>query len=215
MTRKGKIARLPLAIREELNRRLQEGEPGTHLVEWLNGLPKVQAVMTKEFEGQPIAENNLSAWKTGGYLGWEQDQATRDELDSFMEKAAGLQKTAKSGLTDRMANFLAVKMALELNRLDSVPDGAEKARSWRELRLSLLALRRSELYAERLKIERDKHPKPEKPKEPTMTPEEKEQRIRQIMGTDDTYDGSKNTASTRTPEAQSASIPVNTAEAGQ
>jgi len=28
MTRNGKIARLPLAIREELNRRLQEGEQG-------------------------------------------------------------------------------------------------------------------------------------------------------------------------------------------
>jgi len=31
-TRNGKIARLPKDIREELNRRLEDGEPGKHLV---------------------------------------------------------------------------------------------------------------------------------------------------------------------------------------
>jgi hypothetical protein len=42
MTRNGKIARLPAAIREELNQRLLEGEQGKPLVAWLNGLPKVK-----------------------------------------------------------------------------------------------------------------------------------------------------------------------------
>jgi hypothetical protein len=134
--------------------------------------------MKAEFDGQPIAENNLSAWKTGGYLNWERDQATQEELESFMEKSAGLQKAAKNGLTDRMAHFLAVKMALELNRLDSIPDGEAKVKSWRELRLSLLVLRRSELYAERLNFERDKHLKPKKPNDAGG----KEQRIKEIMG---------------------------------
>ena len=60
MTRNGKIARLPLAIREQLNRRLQDGEPGTQLVEWRNGLPEVQAVMQAQFNGRPIGEPNLS-----------------------------------------------------------------------------------------------------------------------------------------------------------
>jgi hypothetical protein len=38
MTRTGKIARLPRELRDELNRRLREGEPGIRLVEWLNSL---------------------------------------------------------------------------------------------------------------------------------------------------------------------------------
>jgi len=42
-TRIGKIGRLPRQVREELNRRLLEGEPGITLVDWLNGLPAVQA----------------------------------------------------------------------------------------------------------------------------------------------------------------------------
>src|SRR5713101_7111978 len=44
MSHKGKIARLPLAIREQLNRRLQDGEIGRDLVVWLNSAPAVQAV---------------------------------------------------------------------------------------------------------------------------------------------------------------------------
>lgn len=39
MTRTGKIAWLPRTIREQLNRRLEDGEPGSDLVAWLNALP--------------------------------------------------------------------------------------------------------------------------------------------------------------------------------
>jgi hypothetical protein len=35
MTRNGKIARLPLAIRLQLNQRLQNGEVGADLIQWL------------------------------------------------------------------------------------------------------------------------------------------------------------------------------------
>ena len=40
MTRTGKIARLPPAVREELNRRLREAEPGGPLVEACGGGPR-------------------------------------------------------------------------------------------------------------------------------------------------------------------------------
>ena len=38
MTRKSKIARLPRSIRDGLNCRLDNGQPGLRLVEWLNSL---------------------------------------------------------------------------------------------------------------------------------------------------------------------------------
>jgi len=40
MTRNGKIARLPMAVREELNLRMEQGVEGAGLLAWLNGLPK-------------------------------------------------------------------------------------------------------------------------------------------------------------------------------
>ncbi len=67
MTRIGKIARLPHALRETLNRRLQDGEPGTELVAWLNGLPAVKQALAKDFGGRPITEQNLSEWRQRGY----------------------------------------------------------------------------------------------------------------------------------------------------
>ncbi|MGA3267891.1 MAG: hypothetical protein ABSE16_13835 [Verrucomicrobiota bacterium] len=60
MNRNGKIARLPGVIRDELNRRLQDGEPGKNLVQWLNGLPKVKKLLADQFAGRPIARQNLS-----------------------------------------------------------------------------------------------------------------------------------------------------------
>jgi hypothetical protein len=48
MTRNGKIARLPQALRDELNQGLQDGRKGVELVQWLNGLPEVQAILAAE-----------------------------------------------------------------------------------------------------------------------------------------------------------------------
>src|SRR5580658_7948374 len=114
MTRNGKIARLPAALREELNQRLLDGQEGKQVVEWLNSLPKVQAVMQAEFEGNPILEQNLSAWKQGGYVAWEAGQRMVDTVWSVMDGTKGLEKAAKEGLAHRMALMLAAKMAGEM-----------------------------------------------------------------------------------------------------
>jgi hypothetical protein len=196
MTRNGKIARLPRALRQELNQRLQEGEPGKQLVDWLNSLPKVKALMKTRFEGRPISESNLSEWKTGGFRSWEADQQAAAAAASLMEGSEELRKAAKDGLTDRLVFFLTARMAIEIRRLDSVEDGPEKARILRELRSSVLALRRTELHVQKLNLEWEKYNgqvrkeeeeerrRLEESNRPKMTPEEKQARINQIMGVD-------------------------------
>ncbi|MDB6016061.1 MAG: hypothetical protein JWR19_550 [Pedosphaera sp.] len=72
----GKIARLPLAVREALNRRLRDGSSRKELVAWLNTLPAVQEVLARQFGGRPILKQNLSAWRHRGYEEW----ALRREL---------------------------------------------------------------------------------------------------------------------------------------
>ena len=57
MTRHGKIARLPHPIREQINRRLQNGEANKQTAEWLNTLPEVRSLLEAEFDGQPIKVN--------------------------------------------------------------------------------------------------------------------------------------------------------------
>jgi hypothetical protein len=88
-------------------------------------------------------------------------------------------------------------MAAQMLELETMPNNADKAKIWRELRIGLLALRKSELYAERLKMERIAHPPPKKIK--PMTPEQKKERFRRILGLGPGYDGSKNPELTRPP----------------
>ena len=216
MTRNGKIARLPETIRDELNQRLLDGEEGKQLVAWLNSLPKVQAVMLKQFEGSPITEQNLSKWKLGGFVAWEAGQRMLDTVWSVMDGTRGLEVVAKEGLTNRMALILAARMAGEMQSLEAVPEGVEKAKIWRELRISLLALKRSELYGQRLKIEQAKQTKGEKQKKSRMTTEERVQLLKARLGVNKGYDGTLNPELTRPPnQSQSNPIKVNQTESNQ
>ena len=88
MTRNGKIARLPQVVQEQLNRRLDDHEPGKRLVAWLNSLPEVQAVIQAEFAGRPVREQNLSEWKKGGYADWQRRQE-RSGLFRQLQAEAG------------------------------------------------------------------------------------------------------------------------------
>jgi hypothetical protein len=69
-SRRGKIARLPGEVRDELNQRLLDGESGGGLMDWLNDLPQVKAALQREFGGRPITEQNLSEWRQGGFRDW-------------------------------------------------------------------------------------------------------------------------------------------------
>ena len=58
----GKIGRLPRAIQEQVNRRLENGEKARTLVARLNALPEVSAMLAAECAGAPLREQNLSDW---------------------------------------------------------------------------------------------------------------------------------------------------------
>jgi hypothetical protein len=75
MTRRSKIARLPSAIREELNRRLLEGQSAPQILPWLNALPESKRVIAEmpTAGGHGITafdDKNLSVWRQGGYEEW-------------------------------------------------------------------------------------------------------------------------------------------------
>jgi hypothetical protein len=89
----GKIARLPYHIREMLNRYLELPHSGCRLVQWLNSLPEVQAVLNRDFGGHPINARNLRAWKNGGFQDWQD----RDRFLSSAIAASGQNQTEWTG----------------------------------------------------------------------------------------------------------------------
>jgi hypothetical protein len=157
MTRKGKIARLPQPIREQINRRLQNGDKNTKITEWLNTLLEVNAVLAAEFESDPINETNLSNWKLGGYRDWEAQQEALAAVRQFGANAAELTQATGGQLADQLALCLTARIAVELQRASSGgDDAAGQLLRLRQLCGDLVALRKGDQNAQWLRIEREK-----------------------------------------------------------
>src|SRR5262245_59070584 len=114
MTRNGKIARLPRELREQLNRRLQDGEPGTRLVEWLNGCEAVKQVLAQDFGGRQINEQNLTEWKQGGYQEWLARQETLACARELAADAKELNEASEGSLADDLATIVTARYATTL-----------------------------------------------------------------------------------------------------
>ena len=90
-TRRGKIARCPLHIREEVNRRLLDGQSGPTILKWLNSQEAVLKVLDEHFNEEPVSAQNLTEWRQGGYLDFkrrlEQIERTK-QLSGYAVKLA-------------------------------------------------------------------------------------------------------------------------------
>jgi len=133
-TRNGKIARLPLAVRQELNRRLDEGQQGKKLVAWLNSLPAVQTIVTTEFGGKPIREQNLSEWKQGGYRDWLAKQEALEIAERLREDAAEWNAEGRPSLTKTLPFWLLARYALATRRVAETGGARRLASAARNVR---------------------------------------------------------------------------------
>ncbi len=154
-TRNGKIARLPLPVRENLNRRLQDGQQGKKLVLWLNSLPEVQSVIQAEFGGRPVREQNLSEWKQGGYRDWISLQEAREATARLDEELADSGDDPAQPLCETISRWLAMRYAVATRRLVET-EGPEQWRMLRELCGDVVELRRGDHSARRLELERSR-----------------------------------------------------------
>ena len=104
--RNGKIARLPVEIRDALNRRLVAGVPGPKLLEWLNGLPEARAMLHEHFNDQPISPQNLSQWR-GGFRDWLLKEEAKEV---FREFATHHQNLDALELNEKVALWLGTRL---------------------------------------------------------------------------------------------------------
>src|ERR1700748_3519567 len=90
VTRNGKISRLPKTIRHEIGWRLENNQPALDIACWLNSHPECQAVLAEHFKGQPINQQNLTAWRQGGHQEWLANEEAIERLRHQQELAADL-----------------------------------------------------------------------------------------------------------------------------
>jgi uncharacterized protein YidB (DUF937 family) len=157
MIHNGKIGKLPGAIREQLNRRLHDGGQGRQLLEWLNSLPEVQAVVARDFVGKPIRKQNLSQWRNGGYKEWLRQREALDLIRQLPGDVAELQPPGSPTLADQMAVWLTAHYMLAVQRLaEKSGNGEIELKVLRELLHDILAVRRGDHSDARLKMEQER-----------------------------------------------------------
>lgn len=161
MARTGKIARLPLAVRDELNTRLLDNENGPDILAWVNGLPVTQEILQRHFKGEPISDANLSVWRQGGFAEWLGEQEHVREVKLLSEYSEKLAKAAGGNLSKGLlaANVGKIQKALEqfwdgLRDISSTEEGNDKDQAVTKLLQALTAIRSVELEEQKLDVKR-------------------------------------------------------------
>ena len=158
MTGNGKIARLPLFIRNQLNERLQNGEESKGLVRWLNGLRVVKEILKEKFGGRPISEQNLSEWKQRGYQDWLKREEKRALLRDLLDEAEELEEeVGETPLTDRLTETVALALGQLLRlELKEGEKGPKQRAALLEITRELARLREGDHAMERLRLQTDR-----------------------------------------------------------
>ena len=117
MKRTGKIARLPRTLRDQLNQRLHNGEPGVDLIQWLYSLPGVQASLAEHFNGVPISPQNLSEWNNGGFLDWLTTQELLEDAREFAVNTAELPGYTDGELANALSHAITARYAVLLGKM--------------------------------------------------------------------------------------------------
>jgi hypothetical protein len=158
MTRNGKIARLPWHIRDTLNARLLDGEPGGPLLEWLNAQPQVVEILKTYFKGVAINAQSLSEWRQGGFKDWVRHKEACEEVERLTEQAVELDDSANNdSVIEMAAKMMAVEFARSMKEmLADVSDPKERWAKLQELLPLLAQFRRAEHRAVKIEMDQEK-----------------------------------------------------------
>jgi hypothetical protein len=135
-SRTGKVARLPKPIRDEINRRLDNGADGPELLTWLNAQPEVQRVLAEKFGARPLTKHNLSDWRRGGYADWAATRDGRAQWQDLIERGCELdeKRTSRSGkdVTSYLSTFLVIELSQAIDELHKMKNSTQR---WKVLQM--------------------------------------------------------------------------------
>jgi hypothetical protein len=151
-----KISKVPRDLRDEFNRRLEDGEENKKLLAWLNDQPEVQTMLKQDFDGLPITKQNLNKWKKSGFRNWQLRQAALDFTNDVLPDD-DLDSDALEKMSAKLIRFLQLRYAAVAGSLPAPDEDPEvELRRLSDLCNNLTSMRRGDLSAERLAIEQQR-----------------------------------------------------------
>lgn len=162
MARQGKFARLPHALREEVNRRLLDGQTAGVILSWLNAQPEAVTVWDEHFKGAPATPQNLSEWRDGGYKEWLARREKVENLKTLSQFAVNLTQSG-GHIADGAAAIISghILEALEQAGNIAVTGGSDDAeadpsKGLANMAKAVASLQSSGVARERLALEKRK-----------------------------------------------------------
>jgi hypothetical protein len=158
MPHNGKIGRLPVQIREQLNRRIENGEIAKTLVPWLNSLPETIALMKACFGGALITQQNISEWTRGGFIDWQAQEAALEFVANLKAESAAAPNLTGDNLAADLAHWLSLRYATAAHAIALAhhEDPESQLRHLSAFCQDLSTLRRGELSAARLHLQKQR-----------------------------------------------------------
>ena len=144
-------------LREELNHRLDDGEEGDAILQWLNARPEVQSLPVRDNECRTVNKQNLSDWRNGDFKRWQAQQDLLAHARELSADSRQIAEAAEGQLTDHLASVLTARYAALLSDWDGevTDEFRRKQKALRILSQDIVELRRGDHSAARLKIEQD------------------------------------------------------------
>ena len=158
MIQTAKITQLPPPIQNELNRRLQAGEPIPQLVAWLNSLPPDPAMPPPNpGEKTRFRDEDLSAWAQTGHRDWLAHQSVLAAVRELAAEVRELVQAGEGALTEMLSQFLTGQYAMAVRAaVQQAACGVVDLKVLKPLCSDLMALRRGDQNAESLRLQRQR-----------------------------------------------------------
>ena len=156
--RNGKIARLPRALRDELNQRIDDNHTGPDLLKWLNELPEVRTILEQHFQGSVITPQNLSEWRKGGFLDWFKFQHVLAMTRELLSDAGAVRAELNS---QKVSEALATMMAIDFSttikaKLEATTDTDQRLECHYKLQSHIARLRRDDCRVDNQSLRRER-----------------------------------------------------------
>ena len=152
-----KIARLPAAIREQLNRRLHNGELGKTILAWLNELPETKKILGDIFAGKAVTHQNLSEWRRGGYQDWLLHQQRLEWFDRLSENEIEINQHDQCGdAYETTASFFLFEIGQAIATLQTIKNPNDRCDRLQNLCREFARLQNSYNWSRRVQLDWDK-----------------------------------------------------------
>lgn len=125
-TRTGKIASLPARIREEVCRRLHDGQLSPQIIAWLHTLPDVLRILDEQWREEPISAMNISEWRRGGYQDWLARRERVQNIKVLSDYALDIARNAGTSISDAAAVIAGGQILEALEKIGDATDGEER-----------------------------------------------------------------------------------------